>query len=61
VKWISCVAREADEVEALMREPVKGPATRDAEKVAWYGNMVVDARAAKPDAAPAAKACNPRM
>jgi Xaa-Pro aminopeptidase len=61
VKWISCVAREADEVEALMREPVKGPAVRDAEKVNWYGSAVVDARAAKPNAAPPAKACNPRM
>jgi Xaa-Pro aminopeptidase len=61
VKWITCVAREADEVEALMREPVKGPAVRDAEKTAWYGAAVVDARAAKPNAAPPAKACNPRM
>ena len=61
VKWISCVAREADEVEALMREPVKGPAVRDAEKVQWYGATVVDAKAAKPNASPAPKACNPRM
>jgi Xaa-Pro aminopeptidase len=61
VKWISCVAREADEVEALMREPVKGAGVRDAEKTAWYGSTVVDAKAAKPNAAPAAKACNPKM
>lgn len=61
VKWISCVAREADEVEALMREPVKGPAVRDAEKVQWYGGTVVDAKAAKPNASPAPKACNPKM
>lgn len=61
VKWISCVAREADEVEALMREPVKGPAVRDAERVSWYGGVVVDARTARPDAAPAPKACNPKM
>lgn len=61
VTWISCVAREADEVEALMREPVKGPAVRDADKVSWYGAIVVDARAAKPNAAPAPKACNPKM
>jgi Xaa-Pro aminopeptidase len=61
VKWISCVAREADEVEALMREPVKGAGVRDAEKTAWYGSMVVDAKAARPNAAPAPKACNPRM
>ena len=61
VKWISCVAREADEVEALMREPVKGPAVRDAEKVNWYGTTVVDAKAARPNASPAPKACNPKM
>ena len=61
VKWVTCVAREADEVEALMREPVKGPAGRDADRIAWYGATVVDAKAAKPNAAPAPKACNPKM
>jgi Xaa-Pro aminopeptidase len=61
VKWVSCVAREADEVEALMREPVKGPAVRDAEKTGWYGATVVDAKVAKPNASPAPKACNPKM
>ena len=61
VKWVSCVAREADEVEALMREPVKGPQTRDAERIGWYGATVVDARAARPNAAAAPKACNPKM
>jgi Xaa-Pro aminopeptidase len=61
VKWISCVAREADEVEALMREPVKGPQVRDVERTAWYGAAVVDPRAARAGAAPAPKACNPRM
>ena len=61
VKWVSCVAREADEVEALMREPVKGAGVRDAEKVQWYGATVVDAKAAKPNASPAPKACNPKM
>ena len=61
VKWVSCVAREADEVEALMREPVKGPGVRDAEKVQWYGGTVVDAKAAKPNASPAPKSCNPKM
>jgi hypothetical protein len=44
-----------------MREPVKGPGVRDAEKVQWYGGTVVDAKAAKPNASPAPKACNPRM
>jgi Xaa-Pro aminopeptidase len=61
VKWVSCVAREADEVEALMREPVKGAAVRDAEKTGWYGATVVDAKAARPNASPAPKACNPKM
>jgi Xaa-Pro aminopeptidase len=61
VKWVSCVAREADEVEALMREPVKGAAVRDAEKAGWYGATVVDAKAARPNASPAPKACNPKM
>lgn len=61
VKWVTCVAREADEVEALMREPVRGPQVRDAERAAWYGALVVDAAAAKPGAAPAPKACNPKM
>jgi len=61
VKWVSCVAREADEVEALMREPVRGPAARDASVTAWYGATVVDAKAARPNAAPAPKACNPKM
>ena len=61
VKWVSCVAREADEVEALMREPVRGPAGREAERVGWYGATVVDATAAKPGAVPAPKACNPKM
>ena len=61
IKWVSCVAREADEVEALMREPVKGPAGRDAERVTWYGAAVVDPKVAKPNAAAAPKTCNPKM
>jgi Xaa-Pro aminopeptidase len=61
VKWVSCVAREVDEVEALMREPVRGPAVRDAERVGWYGTAVVDPTVAKPNAAPPAKSCNPKM
>lgn len=61
VKWVTCVAREVDEVEALMREPVKGPQVRDAERVGWYGALVVDPAAARPGAAPPPRACNPRM
>jgi Xaa-Pro aminopeptidase len=60
VKWVSCVAREADEVEALMREPVRGPAARDAERISWYTATVVDCwqRSLTPFRA---QACNPRM
>jgi Xaa-Pro aminopeptidase len=62
LEWISCVAREADEVEALMHGPYRGPAARDAERVKWYGAAVVDpARAGRVAAAPP-KACHlPRM
>lgn len=61
VQWVSCIAREADEVEAMMREPVKGPQTRDTAWAAWYGATVVDANSAKPGAVPPPRACNPRM
>jgi Xaa-Pro aminopeptidase len=36
VEWISRAPREADEIEALMRQPYAGPAPRDAKKVEWY-------------------------
>ena len=36
VEWISRAPREADEIEALMREPNTGPGPRDARKVEWY-------------------------
>jgi Xaa-Pro aminopeptidase len=61
VQWISCVPREADEVEALMRQPVKGPQERNAAWVDWYGATVVDPKAARAGAAPAPRACTPRM
>lgn len=61
VQWVSCVAREADEVEALMREPVRGPAGRDADWVKWYGATVVDPAAARPAAIAPPRPCNPRM
>jgi Xaa-Pro aminopeptidase len=61
VQWISCVPRDADEVEALMRQPVKGPQERNDAWVDWYGSTVVDPKAARPGAAPAPKACTPRM
>jgi Xaa-Pro aminopeptidase len=36
VEWISRAPREISEIEALMREPWKGPAPRDSAKVEWY-------------------------
>lgn len=36
LEWISCVPREADEVEAMMRDKASAPAARDAERVDWY-------------------------
>lgn len=57
LEWITCVAREASEVEALMREPVKGPQVRDAERVNWYrGVGAVPSEAGKAPAA-AVKGC----
>ena len=61
VQRVSCVARELDEIEALMKEPVKGPQVRDAEWTRWYGATVVDPRAAKPGATAAPSVCNPKM
>ena len=62
LEWISCVVREADEVEALMREPYRGPVARDAERVKWYGAAVADPALAGRVPAGRPKACNlPRM
>ena len=36
VEWISRAPREADEVEALMRETLAGAVKRDSTKVDWY-------------------------
>lgn len=61
LEWITCVAREANEVEALMREPVKGPQVRDAERVNWYRSVgAVPSEAGTTPAAPA-KACTMKM
>lgn len=40
VEWISRAPREIGEIEALMREPWKGPAPRDRTKVDWYRSTV---------------------
>ena len=42
LEWITCVPREAEEVEALMKEPVRGPQARDAQRVDWYRGIGVD-------------------
>jgi Xaa-Pro aminopeptidase len=36
LEWVSRAPREMNEIEALMREPRKGPAARDRAKVEWY-------------------------
>ena len=36
LEWISCVPREADEVEAMMRDKSSGTSARDADRVDWY-------------------------
>lgn len=36
LEWVSRAPREINEIEALMREPSKGPAPRDKAKVEWY-------------------------
>lgn len=36
LEWISKAPREIDEIEALMREPWKGPSPRDSTKINWY-------------------------
>jgi Xaa-Pro aminopeptidase len=62
LEWISCLPREAAEVEALMREPVKGPAGRDADMVNWYKGIGVDPKDVGRTPVPKAKSCSlPRM
>ena len=36
LEWISQAPREIDQIEALMREPWKGPSPRDSTKIDWY-------------------------
>lgn len=36
LEWISCVPRELDEVEAMMRDKANAPEARNAERVEWY-------------------------
>ncbi len=43
LEWISRAPREISEIEALMREPWKGPAPRDNAKVDWYRSTTLRA------------------
>jgi Xaa-Pro aminopeptidase len=62
LEWISCVPREASEVEALMRSPYTGPAPRDPEVVNWYRGIGIDPRDAGKSLVAKAKSCTlPRM
>jgi Xaa-Pro aminopeptidase len=62
LEWVSCVAREADEVEALMKEPVKGPQARDAERVDWYRGTGADPKDVGASPVPKPRSCSlPRV
>lgn len=62
LEWISCVAREADEVEALMRGRSGGPQPRDTAMVQWYRGIGGDPADAGKVAAPKPRSCNlPKM
>jgi Xaa-Pro aminopeptidase len=62
LEWISCVPREADEVEAMMRDRANAPAPRDAERVDWYRATGAAPADAATRSAPAPKSCSlPRM
>jgi len=43
LEWVSRAPREINEIEALMREPWKGPAPRDKAKVEWYRSTTLRA------------------
>ena len=43
LEWVSRAPREINEIEALMREPWKGPAARDKAKVEWYRSTTLRA------------------
>jgi Xaa-Pro aminopeptidase len=61
LEWISCVPREANEVEALMRD--HGPlAPRDSTVVNWYRGVGVDPRDAGKSSVAKPKSCTlPKM
>lgn len=62
LEWITCVPREAEDVEALMREPVRGPQSRDAQRVEWYRGIGVDPRDAGRTTVPKPRSCTlPRI
>jgi Xaa-Pro aminopeptidase len=61
LEWISCVPREAAEVEAMMREAPAGPAVRDGERVDWYKGIGTDPNKVQSGAVPKPKSCTIRM
>jgi Xaa-Pro aminopeptidase len=62
VEWVSCVPRELDEVEAMMRDHSATPAPRDAERVDWYkATGAPPPDAAKLPAPAKPKACSLKM
>ena len=62
LEWISCVARDVDDVEAMMRERYAGPQPRDSARVDWYRGIGVDPADAGSVQAPMPRSCNlPRM
>ncbi|MFN8573994.1 MAG: Xaa-Pro aminopeptidase [Gemmatimonadaceae bacterium] len=63
LEWVSCVPREADEVEAMMKDRANGPSARDAERVEWYrATGAAPAEVGKGAAAPKPRSCSlPKM
>jgi Xaa-Pro aminopeptidase len=62
LEWISCLPREASDVEALMRGGSGGPPARDTAMVNWYRGIGVDPADAGKMAVPKTRSCAlPRM
>jgi Xaa-Pro aminopeptidase len=62
LEWASCgLPREIAEIEALMREPYRGPAARDSVKVEWYRAPDGAATGAGAPRVVPAPGCGPRM
>ncbi|MGQ0646342.1 MAG: aminopeptidase P family protein [Gemmatimonadaceae bacterium] len=62
LEWASCgLPREIGEIEALMKEPSRGPAARDAAKIEWYRAPDGSKEGATSAAVVPANGCGPRM